>query len=101
VRIRAGPPKNLLRIFRKIRSDILAGPRVRRYLVHATGELLLVVVGVVIALQISNWNEERLEQKQIRASIRQAELLADYLRDRDIDQMDEAERFFLTTHIVI
>jgi hypothetical protein len=30
---------------------------------------------------------------QIRASIRQAELLADYLRDRTIDQMDNAELF--------
>jgi len=34
---------------------------------------------------------------QIRASIRQAELLADYLRNRTIDQMDNAELYFLTT----
>jgi hypothetical protein len=112
----------MLRIFRKIRSDILAGPKARRYLVYATGELLLVIVGILIALQINNWNEERLEQNQIReyalnlsaaierdmemllpvemqirASIRQAEVLADYLRDRTIDQMDNAELFFLTT----
>lgn len=102
----------------------MASPRANRYLVYAAGEMLLVVAGILIALQINNWNEARLERNQIReyalnlsaalerdmemllpvdmqirASIRQAEVLADYLRDRPIDEMDNAEIFFLTTHM--
>jgi hypothetical protein len=35
----------------------------RRYLNYAIGELILVVLGILIALQINNWNEERNEQR--------------------------------------
>jgi len=112
----------MLRFFRTIRRDILANPKSTGYLLYATGELLLVVVGILIALQINNWNEERIERKeirgyalnlsaaierdmemllpvemQIRASIRQAELRADYLRDRTLEDIDNTELFFLTT----
>jgi hypothetical protein len=114
----------MFRIFRKTRKNILAISTKNRYLFYAAGELLLVVVGILIALQINNWNEERVEQKEIheyalnlsasidsdmemlvpvemqmRASIRQAEELATYLRHRTIAEMDNAELFFLTTHI--
>ena len=37
----------------------------RKYLRYAIGELILVVFGILIALQINNWNEERIEQRQI------------------------------------
>ena len=36
------------------------------YFWYAVGEILLVVIGIVIALQIDNWNDERVEQRQIR-----------------------------------
>lgn len=37
----------------------------RKYLWYSFGELLLVVIGILIALQINNWNEDRIEQKEI------------------------------------
>ncbi len=37
---------------------------VRKYLLYAVGEILLVVIGILIALQVNNWNNERLERKQ-------------------------------------
>lgn len=37
----------------------------RKYLIYSAGELFLVVVGILIALQINNWNEDRIEQKEI------------------------------------
>lgn len=102
----------------------MADSRTKGYLLYAFGELLLVIVGILIALQINNWNEERIEQREIRdfalnlseaierdlemlapvevqivASIRQAELLADYVRDRAVDDMDNAELFFLSSNI--
>jgi len=55
----------MFRIFRKIREEILLGKKTRRYLGYAIGELALVVIGILIALQINNWNEERIEQRQI------------------------------------
>jgi hypothetical protein len=35
----------------------------RKYFKYATGEILLVVIGILIALQINNWNEEKKEHK--------------------------------------
>jgi len=43
----------------------LLGKKTRRYLGYAVGELVLVVLGILIALQINNWNEDRIEQRQI------------------------------------
>ncbi len=37
----------------------------RKYLIYALGEIALVVIGILIALQINNWNEERKEKNQI------------------------------------
>jgi len=55
----------MFRLFRKIREEIVLGEVGRRYAKYAAGELVLVVVGILIALQINNWNEERVEQQQI------------------------------------
>lgn len=56
----------MLRFFRQIRKKLLehrsegsTGNKTRTYLLYAIGEILLVVIGILIALQINNWNEER------------------------------------------
>jgi hypothetical protein len=43
----------------------LSERQTRKYLFYSFGELLLVVIGILIALQINNWNEGRIEQKEI------------------------------------
>ena len=43
----------------------MAKKELNRYLWYAIGEIFLLVAGILIALQINNWNEERIEQKQI------------------------------------
>ena len=35
-----------------------------KYLKYAIGEILLVVIGILIALQINNWNEKRIEKRK-------------------------------------
>ncbi|TPV32796.1 hypothetical protein FJ651_10800 [Paucihalobacter ruber] len=42
-----------------IRQKLLAQNQVTRYLVYAIGEIILVVIGILIALSINNWNENR------------------------------------------
>lgn len=55
----------MFRFFRRLRSDVLSEKWSLRYLRYAIGELVLVVFGILIALQINNWNEDRIEQRQI------------------------------------
>ncbi|NVJ85114.1 MAG: hypothetical protein HWE09_00760 [Cyclobacteriaceae bacterium] len=47
----------MISFFRKIRQKLLQQNRVSRYLAYALGEILLVVIGILIALQVNNWNE--------------------------------------------
>lgn len=48
----------MISFFRKIRQSLLTQNRVTRYLVYALGEIVLVVIGILIALQINNANED-------------------------------------------
>ena len=54
----------MLRFFRTVRKDLIEQGKLRRYIGYALGEIVLVVLGILIALQINNANEERLERKR-------------------------------------
>ena len=49
----------MIKFFRKIRQKLLTENRFSKYLLYAIGEIVLVVIGILIALQINNWNETR------------------------------------------
>ncbi|MDF0705771.1 DUF6090 family protein [Flagellimonas okinawensis] len=49
----------MIKFFRKIRQRLLNENRFSKYLLYAIGEIVLVVLGILIALQINNWNENR------------------------------------------
>jgi hypothetical protein len=49
----------MIKFFRKIRQNILSEGKTAKYLKYAFGEITLVVIGILIALQINNWNENR------------------------------------------
>ena len=49
----------MIKIFRKIRQRMLKENKTSKYLLYAIGEIILVVIGILIALQINNWNETR------------------------------------------
>jgi hypothetical protein len=52
-----------MKIFRKLRLRLLTEKRLPRYLIYAIGEIALVMIGILLALQVNNWNEERKERK--------------------------------------
>lgn len=56
----------MTRFFRRIRQELAAQNKVAKYLRYAFGEILLVVVGILIALQVNNLNQERKNQKEGR-----------------------------------
>jgi len=47
----------MIKFFRKIRQKMLSQSKFSNYLIYAIGEIILVVIGILIALQINNWNE--------------------------------------------
>jgi len=49
----------MIEFFRKIRQNLLSEGKTGKYLKYAFGEIILVVIGILIALQINNWNENR------------------------------------------
>lgn len=49
----------MIKFFRKIRQNLLSENKFSKYLIYAIGEIILVVIGILIALQINNWNDIR------------------------------------------
>lgn len=49
----------MIHFFRRIRRQLLGDNKFTKYLIYAIGEIFLVVIGILIALQINNWNEEK------------------------------------------
>ena len=54
----------MIKFFRKVRQNLIMENKTGKYLKYAIGEIVLVVIGILIALQINNWNEVRIEQNK-------------------------------------
>ena len=62
----------MIKFFRLIRYKLIGENKTGRYLKYAIGEIILVVIGILIALQINNWNSnrmDRLKEKEILSSL--------------------------------
>ena len=70
----------MIRFFRNIRQKLAAENKVMAYLRYAIGEIVLLVVGILIALQINNWNELR------KQSIAQTEFIKGVKKDLTQDK---------------
>ena len=63
----------MIKFFRKIRQNLLMENKTGKYLKYAIGEILLVVIGILIALSINNWNEKRkarIEEKILLSNLK-------------------------------
>ena len=54
----------MIKFFRKIRYDLMEKNKTGKYFKYAIGEIILVVIGILIALQVNNWNNERLKSER-------------------------------------
>ena len=49
----------MIKFFRKIRYDLMDKNKTGKYIKYAIGEIVLVMIGILLALQVSNWNQDR------------------------------------------
>jgi len=54
----------MVKFFRIIRFDFMGSNKIGKFVSYAIGEIILVVIGILIAININNWNEERKIGKQ-------------------------------------
>ena len=74
----------MIKFFRKIRQNLLMENKTSKYFKYAIGEIILVVIGILIALQINNWNENRIKKMGVQSALTQ--ILSDL--EQDINVLD-------------
>jgi hypothetical protein len=72
----------MIKFFRKIRQNLIMENKTGKYFKYAIGEIVLVVIGILIALQINNWNENR------KARVTEIQLLSQLQNDLKENTID-------------
>ncbi len=84
----------MIKLFRHIRKDLMGNNKTSKYFKYAIGEVILVMVGILLALQVNNWNENR------KRSINETKLLQELYNDAKADSIFfESRNWFLGEHI--
>ncbi|WP_412561488.1 DUF6090 family protein [Winogradskyella sp. MIT101101] len=79
----------MIKFFRHIRQSMIKQNKTKKYLLYAIGEIILVVIGILIALQINNWNEDRKLaslEKAILIDLKQDLVITRNIMDDDLNQ---------------
>ena len=71
----------MIKFFRKIRYDLMEKNKTGKYMKYAIGEIILVMVGIMLALQVNNWNENRKDK------IAEKDLLENMLESLKLDSI--------------
>lgn len=91
----------MIKFFRKIRQKLLIEGKIKSYLKYAVGEIFLVVIGIMIALQFNNWNNE------YNAGIEELALLTEMKNNLEKDLADciwninRNQELFLSNSVVL
>jgi len=72
----------MLRIFSRVRRSLLTENKFTKYLFYAFGEIILVVIGILLALQVNNWNDKR------KAVLRSEAYLVEMMKDLEKDTLE-------------
>lgn len=78
----------MLPLLKKIKRQMIDEGRLGRYIVYALGEILLVVIGILIAIQINSWNQARIENAELEGYLQS---IAENIR-ADLDKLDYQRR---------
>jgi len=84
----------MIKFFRQIRRRLLSDNKVSKYLIYAIGEITLVVIGILIAIQINNWNSKK------NANIQMINLLKNMNEDIRSDTLAIGERIQFLQKII-
>jgi len=94
----------MIKFFRKIRYNLMEQNKTGKYLKYAIGEIVLVVIGILIALSINNWNEERKENiirdsyliRLLNDQVKDNENLEQLIKDRKtyIESVEKYNEYF-------
>ncbi|MDO1501172.1 DUF6090 family protein [Winogradskyella maritima] len=76
----------MIKFFRQIRYNLMEKNKTSRYLKYAIGEIILVVIGILIALQINNWNEKSKQDSEAQRMLKdlRKDVINDTIQLRDI-----------------
>ena len=77
----------MIKLFRNIRKNLLNEGKTTKYFKYAIGEIILVVIGILIALSINNWNENR------KNKLTESEYYCKFLADFELDRQNIAELY--------
>jgi hypothetical protein len=72
----------MINLFRKTRKKMADDNKPMKYARYAIGEIVLVVIGILIALQLNNWNETRKSEDQFKAVLQQIYTVIDQDAER-------------------
>ena len=75
----------MIKFFRRIRYDLMEKNKTGKYFKYAIGEIILVVIGILIALSINNWNEKRKNNSKVKT------YLNSIIKDLTVDQKSLSE----------
>ena len=85
----------MIKFFRKIRQNMIKENKVSKYLLYAIGEIILVVIGILIALQVNTWNEYRKDR------ISEKELSLTLLKSLESDLEDVADKIIIIDRAIL
>ena len=92
----------MLNFLRKKRRNLIAERNLKSYLVFASGEILLVMIGILLALQVNNWNEKKKmikeESKYLQRIYSDLETDSSYFSQRIIQSNQEIDNYYKFIH---
>lgn len=76
------------RLFAHLRRSLLESGQTGKYLRYALGEIILVMIGILLALQVNNWNEKRQAEARFRSVLEQLYTVI----DEDLQTLQNMQR---------
>ena len=81
-----------MKLFRNQRSTLLKNKKIGNYFAYAIGEIILVVIGILIAVSLNNWNETRKDKKKLFTIY---SIIEDDLKN-DLEEIEKVQSFYKT-----